>query len=172
MLGANSDGEPTKKTTELKGNRPFHSQPPRCDGSHRHCILRGHDSGGSRTAQAAVYPKAMCQLILDEVASTSEEIRSGGRTAEVQVAHLRDAAHHKRTLQKLLPELRLLAEHHGDKTLQIFDSLVKPWVVTAMGCELAVLPYDKDLTHLQIITLRQGNKKETSNSNINFINKI
>ena len=48
--------------------------------------------------------------------------------------------------------MRLLAEHCGQKIPNIFDALVKPWVANAMGCELAVLPYDTDLSNMQIIS--------------------
>ena len=152
MLGANSDGIPTKKATELRSNRPFHTQPPRCDGGHQHCILRGHDSGGSRTAQAAVYPQAMCDLILKETTATSSEIRSGGRAAEINTHRLRDVEHHQHTL-KHFPEMRLLAQHRGQEILNVFDALVKPWVANAMGCGLTELRYDGDLSQMHIVSL-------------------
>ena len=75
MVGAESGGVPTKKRTQLTSNRQFHSEPPQCDRSHRHCVLRGADAGGSRTAQAAVYPQELCNLILKEVTAHSDQIR-------------------------------------------------------------------------------------------------
>ena len=69
-----------KKRTQVLSNTRFHSDPPQCDGSHRHCILRGSDSMGSRTAQAAVYPQKMCDKILDEIRLTSSEIQHRGES--------------------------------------------------------------------------------------------
>ena len=78
MLGAESGGIPTKKRTQLAASFPFVQDPPQCDGSHPHQILRGHLGGTSRTAAAAVYPHAMCQLILDEVTGVSKQQQLGG----------------------------------------------------------------------------------------------
>ena len=78
MLGAESDGKPTKKRTKIAASFAFQAEPPQCDGSHVHEILRGRRGGVSRTAAAAVYPHELCNIILDEVASTSQQQQLGG----------------------------------------------------------------------------------------------
>ena len=133
MLGAHSEGTPVKKRTGLTSNRPFHSSPPQCDGSHQHCVLRGSDAGGSRTAQAAVYPQPMCDLLISEMQHTSDTIRSEGRAADTHAQRLRDPQHHSHTLRTLLPELCLLAEHRGQGFVDIFVAIVVPWARTAVG---------------------------------------
>ena len=159
MLGAQSEGTPVKKHTGLTSNRPFHSSPPQCDGSHQHCVLRGSDGGGSRTAQAAVYPQPMCDLLISEMQAISDEIRSEGRAAEIHVQRLRDPQHHGHTLQNILPELRLLAEHRGQEFVDIFDAIVVPWARTALGAELSKLRYDENLSNMHIVSLPEVHKK-------------
>ena len=160
MLGAQSEGKPVKKRTGLTSNRPFGSSLPQCDGSHQHCVLKGSDAGGSRTAQAAVYPQPMCDLLISEMQTTSRSIRSGGRAAEIHAHRLRDPQHHDHTLQKILPELRLLAEHRGQEFVEVFDAIVVPWARTALGAELSTLRYDKNLSNMQIVSLPEVHKKD------------
>ena len=171
MLGANSDGVPAKKKSEMRSNQAFTTQPPQCDGQHVHCILRGSDSGGSRTAQAAVYPPQLCNLILEEASNMSAKIQSGGRTAEIHLHRLRDVAHHQHTLQKILPEVRLLAEHQGQETLNVFDALVIPWARVALGGELTRLRYDVDLSEMQILSLPHVHGGKKSMNKIGFNTK-
>ena len=159
MLGAHSEGVPTEKRTGLWSNKPFRSPPPQCDGSHRHCILRGSDTGGSRTAQAAVYPKPMCALLISEIQATSDEIRSGGRAAEINAHRLRDPQHHGHTLQKILPELRLLAQHRGPEFLHVFDAIVVPWARTALGKR-----YDENLSMMHIVSLPEVHRRNKTSS--------
>ena len=116
MLGAHSQGEPTKKRTQLQSNKQFHSPPPQCDGSHRHCVLRGSDSLGSRTAQAAVYPQKMCDKILTEITLTSNEIQHGGRAADVHLHRVRDWHSQVHALQKFFQSyafLRSIVDQNG-----------------------------------------------------------
>ena len=89
MLGAHSENIPVKKRSTLLANRPFSSEPPQCDQSHQHCVLRGSDRFGVRTAQAAVYPPRLCSLLLDEISQTSDTITSGGRAAEINISQLK-----------------------------------------------------------------------------------
>lgn len=90
---------------------------------------------------------------MQEAAHMSSEIRSGGRAAEIHTHRLRDIHHHQHTLQQIIPELRLLAEHRGQETLNVFDALVKPWVANAMGCTLTELKYDCNLSQMHIVSL-------------------
>ena len=78
MIGAKMDGEHIKKRTRLESDFEFQRSAPTCDGTHKHMILRGSNKHGPRTAQAAVYPAAMCDLILNEIQTRSSKIRSGG----------------------------------------------------------------------------------------------
>ena len=67
--------------------------------------------------------------------------------------------------------MRLLAEHHGQDVLNIFDTLVKPWYANAMGSDLAELRYDKNLSHMQIVSLPQvhGAAVLVNKENLNLI---
>eukprot|EP00974_Lingulodinium_polyedra_P040962 3936601-Lingulodinium_polyedra.AAC.1 len=66
---------PIKKATELVSNH-YMGKDIKCNGCHTHVQLRGHGAGGSRTAQVARCPPALCELILQTVAETSA--RAGG----------------------------------------------------------------------------------------------
>ena len=66
MLGEDIENMPTKKATELQSN-VFRGPDVKCNGTHVHLQLRGHGAGGSRTAQAARYPRRTHDLILEVV---------------------------------------------------------------------------------------------------------
>ena len=71
------EGQPIRKSTALLANRPI-GEDVKCSGGHTHCQLRGHGPGGLCTAQAAMYPQAMCELILELVTGTSHGAPAGG----------------------------------------------------------------------------------------------
>ena len=126
-LGAVMDGHPIRKRTRLEGDFVIENDPPQCDGSHKHLILRGHNGRGARTAQAAVYPPAVCDHFLDAIQAQSHKIRSGGRLPEIGCGHFSDLEDQDTTLSKILPELRLLARYRGEKWVKAFDLMVVPW---------------------------------------------
>ena len=157
MLGTESDGVPTKKRTKLAASFPFKAEAPQCDGSHAHQVLHGRTNGVSRTAAAAVYPRALCNLVLDEVCGISQQQRLGGRVAEIDVDNMCCLDNMHTTLIKILPEIRLLAQHRGGQEwVAVFDGLVAPWAAQALGEELQVLPYDPHLSRLQAVLLGES----------------
>ena len=164
MLGAQVGGQAVKKRTQISSNSKFHSDPPQCDGSHTHCVLRGCDYTGSRTAQAAVYPPEMCRKILQEIRATSADICHGGRAAEVHLERLRDYGQQVHALQKILPEVRLLAQHRGEDWLRVFDAVVAPWAAQTLGGELDRLQYDAHLTKMHVISLPEVHGKNAKRS--------
>ena len=111
MYGAVMDDLPVKKRTRLESSFPPHHQPRQCDHSHRHCVLRGNNAQGTRTAQAAMYPHPLCHAILDEVSHVSAEIRDGGSTG-INTDSL-DIQDQGGPLFKILYELRVLAARRG-----------------------------------------------------------
>ena len=56
------------------------------------------------------------------------------------------------TLHKILPEVRLLAEHRGDQWLKLFDLMVEPWARHALGKPLTKLRYDAHLSQMQTVS--------------------
>ena len=164
MMGAKMDGEYIKKKTRLESDFEFQQSAPTCDGTHKHMILRGSNKNGPRTAQAAVYPAAMCDLILDEIQTRSSKIRSGGRIPAFGANYVDEIEKKVPTLSKILPELRLLAVHKGKQYEKAFDKMVVPWARHALGCVPHQLQYDADLSMLQILTWKTPitEKEETT----------
>ena len=159
MLGAKSGGKATKKRTKLAASFRFKAEAPQCDGSHTHQLLHGRANGVSRTAAAAVYPKELCTLILNEICGISQEQQLGGSVAEIDVDNLYCLDHVQTTLTKILPELRLLAQHKGGQAwVEIYDTLVAPWAEQALGEQLPVLTYDTNLSRLQTVLLKDASK--------------
>ena len=110
----------------------------------------------------------MCDAVLNEIKDTSNEIRDGGRAAEIHLQRVRDYAHQVHTLQKILPEVRLLAEHRGQDYLNVFDSLVAPWAAQALGGELSRLRYDEHLSQMHIVSLPEVHgRKEKRGMTVN-----
>ena len=72
------DGKPVKKTTDLFSDCPLPQLSRRCDGTHEHTVLQGHNEHGSRTAQAAVYSDRLCTAFLDQF-HTLQSHSEGGR---------------------------------------------------------------------------------------------
>ena len=75
--GATIDGGPILKATDIESDQPLASLERYCDQSHQHVQLRGSNAQGARTAQAAVYPDALCSAIL-EVVQQLATTNSGG----------------------------------------------------------------------------------------------
>ena len=151
-LGAKMDDEYIKKKTRLESDFEFQQTAPTCDGTHKHMILRGSNQKGSRTAQAAVYPAAMCDLILKEIQTRSSKIRSGGSVPAFGTKYVDELEKKVPTLSKILPELRLLAAHKGKQYEIVVDRMVVPWVCHALGCVPHQLQYDADLSMMQIFS--------------------
>ena len=74
MKGAPLEGKAIKKSTSLQSSRKT-KEDTVCDGSHEHLHLRGTGPGGSRTAQSALYPDALCDDWLHEIVP---EVSEGG----------------------------------------------------------------------------------------------
>ena len=160
-LGAKMDDEYIKKKTRFESDFEFEQIAPQCDGTHKHMILRGHNKNGSRTAQAAVYPEAMCDLILKEIQTRSSKIRSGGSVPAFGVKHVDELEKKVPTLSKILPELRLLAAHKGKQYEKAFDQLIVPWARHALGQVPHLLQYDADLSMMQIFSWKTVKDKTT-----------
>ena len=79
MYGAMQDNIHIKKSTAFVSDCPTPELETRCDHSHQHLQLRGHGPGGSRTAAAAMYPKALCDSIHATIAAMRTTPQDGGR---------------------------------------------------------------------------------------------
>ena len=74
MFGAQLADGYIKKATTTASNASLPELARRCDGGHGHVQLRGADKGGTRTAQAAVYPQGLC----DGLCTAAERIHLQG----------------------------------------------------------------------------------------------
>ena len=66
MFGAKLEDQAIQKKTIFQAGHVLPNDVS-CDGSHVHLHLRGVGPGGSRTAQAAMYPEQLCDDILDHL---------------------------------------------------------------------------------------------------------
>ena len=79
MYGAKQEGTHIKKSSTVVSCCQLIGLDKCCDHSHEHLQLRGHGPGGSRTAAAAVYPKALCDSILANITAMRTAPQDGGR---------------------------------------------------------------------------------------------
>ena len=75
MKGAMQEGQAVRKGTHIQSNGPMKPD-VKCDHSHAHLHLRGAGPGGTRTALAAMYPRAFCDDLLDDMPPSAPD---GGR---------------------------------------------------------------------------------------------
>ena len=73
----------SEEGTEIKADLEMNEVPTLCDHSHKHMVLRGHNKGITRTAQAAVYPHKLCEALVKEITTRSRTLRSEGSVAVV-----------------------------------------------------------------------------------------
>ena len=78
MFDAAQDEIPVKKSTKFVSNWALKNMDVRCDKGHDHQRLRGQGQFGSRTAAAAQYPTKLCNVILDNITSSSRPAQQDG----------------------------------------------------------------------------------------------
>ena len=82
--GAQINGEPIRKATELWSNKDIASLSPsltsRCAGDHKHLHLRGSSAQGTLTLQAAHFPSGLCDSILEFVERAAQAVPNGGES--------------------------------------------------------------------------------------------
>ena len=150
-FGAQIQDRPIKKSTELLSNHSLPNLCCHCPGDHDHLHLRGSDSNGSLTAQAAVYPSGLCSAVLGTVGQAAAQ-RTGGRIQidpiQLQFKNLVDDR--LQILSVLLAELRVHAMQQNK--LDMWNRIVEPWLATAPQLSPQSLAADSVL-HL---TVRQN----------------
>ena len=111
-----------------------------CDLNHTHIQLRGQGPGGSRTAAAAMYPKALCASILASIAA----MRTTPQDGRIMPSHTFDAPARFEAMSKLdqvlhrLQDLRGAAQKLGYGDL--FKELVDPWIDQEARCGRVAKP--------------------------------
>ena len=97
-----------------------------CDGSHEHLHLRGTGPGGSRTAQSALYPDALCDDWLHEIVP---EVSEGGRYVDGRITAGKEVAEQHLDVKNLLEKLIGLKTVAKDKgLLSQWNTIVEPWI--------------------------------------------
>ena len=66
--GAEIEGVPVLKATKALSSFPLTSCTLRCQRNHKHCELQGRTQGATRTTQASVWPRMLCEALLRDIA--------------------------------------------------------------------------------------------------------
>ena len=144
QYGATLEDQYILKATDLLSNVQLPGLAQRCPGDHPHLHLRGTNNKGSRTAQSAVYPQALCGAILEHVRDhvCNPSTSDGGRLC-IHFDALRDPSNHKACICSILSELRVHAIRKG--LLDLWDKYVKVWINDAFNKNIPLLPENAEL---------------------------
>ena len=127
------DEQLIKKATERWSNKDIQSFSPElgqlCRRDHTHLPLRGSNKLGALTAQAASFPKELCQSMLKFAQGVAKTNPNGGRNSEL-FRKLRQCDDNNEAVPaKIFAFLDVLEEHAATMNLtQAWNAIMGPWM--------------------------------------------